>query len=245
MASNILGNPLAPPGIVTESGGALSILTDGDVDIGKARIFSLSGGDIVIWSSHGNIAAGTAAKTVTTAPPTRVLIDPQTGVVETDLAGLATGGGIGTLKRNASDPDANVDLIAPNGFVDAGDAGIRSTGNLTIAAVQVLNADNISVQGTSSGVPAAAPAAAPNIGGLSSAAAATAGANSAGQEAATQSRQQAGQDDTPSIITVDVLGYGGGEDSAVPETSASAVSPAASSMDSAARDDDENRRRGL
>jgi len=245
MATNILGNPLAPPGIVTESGGALSILTDGDVDIGKARIFSLSGGDIVIWSSNGNIAAGTAAKTVTTAPPTRVLIDPQTGVVETDLAGLATGGGIGTLKRNASDPDANVDLIAPNGFVDAGDAGIRSTGNLTIAAVQVLNADNISVQGTSSGVPAAAPAAAPNIGGLASAAAATAGANSAGQEAATQSRQQAAQDETPSIITVDVLGYGGGEDSAVPDTSASAAPAAASSMDSAARDDEENRRRGL
>jgi hypothetical protein len=32
------------------------------------------------------------------------------------------------------------DLIAPSGFVDAGDAGIRSSGNLNIAALQILNA---------------------------------------------------------------------------------------------------------
>ena len=65
------------------------------------------------------------------APPTRVLIDPQSGAVQTDLAGLATGGGIGVLATVAGVAPGNVDLIAPVGVVDAGDAGIRSSGNLT------------------------------------------------------------------------------------------------------------------
>ncbi len=47
----------------------------------------------------------------------------------------------------------NVDLIAPDGNVNAGDAGIGSAGNLTIAAQHVLGADNIQVGGVSSGVP--------------------------------------------------------------------------------------------
>jgi Filamentous haemagglutinin family outer membrane protein len=44
-------------------------------------------------------------------------------------------------------------LLPPRGTVDAGDAGIRVSGNLVIAAFQVLNANNIQVQGTSVGVP--------------------------------------------------------------------------------------------
>ena len=37
--------------------------------------------------------------------------------------------------------------------MNAGDAGIRVAGNLNIAAVQVIGAGNISVVGTSTGVP--------------------------------------------------------------------------------------------
>ena len=36
---------------------------------------------MIIWSSDGNIAAGSASKTVASAPPTRVLIDPQSADV--------------------------------------------------------------------------------------------------------------------------------------------------------------------
>jgi hypothetical protein len=46
-----------------------------------------------------------------------------------------------------------VNLIAPKGTVNAGDAGIRVAGNLNIAAVQVIGASNITVVGTSTGVP--------------------------------------------------------------------------------------------
>ena len=49
------------------------------------------------------------------APPTRVLVDPQSADVKTDLAGLATGGGIGVLESVAGVPPADIDLIAPDG----------------------------------------------------------------------------------------------------------------------------------
>jgi hypothetical protein len=166
----------------------------------------------VIWSSEGDIAAGAAAKTVATAPPTRVLIDPQSGTIETDLSGLATGGGIGVLSTVEGTEPGDVDLIAPNGFVDAGDAGIRASGNLNIAAVQVLNADNISTGGTSVGVPTAPTVAAPNVGGLTSGASSSAAANSAASQVSQQGKpQDKPLDESPSTISVEILGYGGGE----------------------------------
>jgi filamentous hemagglutinin len=106
----------------------------------------------------------------------------------------------------------DVDLIAPNGTVDAGDAGIRASGNLNIAAAQVLNADNISVSGTSAGVPASAPPAAPNVAGLSSASSSSAATSNAAQDVTRQAEsQQAEAEQLPSTVTVEVLGYGGGE----------------------------------
>ena len=216
MASDIFGNPLTPPGIVTEYGGPISIYTDKSVDIGQARIFTLRGGNILIWSTSGNIAAGTAPKTVVTAPPTRVVIDATSADVKTDLGGLATGGGIGVLASVPSVLPGDVDLIAPSGVVDAGDAGIRATGNLTIAATAVLNASNIQVGGTSTGVPSAPQVAAPNFGALGA-------ANNASGSAATTANdltrpsQQEPPEPSPSIITVEVLGYGGSGDDQPPQ----------------------------
>ena len=211
IASTIKDPSSTPPGVLTEYGGAVQILAMGDVSIGKGRIFTLRGGDITIWSSTGDIAAGTSAKTVVSAPPTRVVVDVQSAVVKTDLAGLATGGGIGVLAAVESVPAGDVYLIAPEGVVDAGDAGIRATGDLTIAATAVINADNISISGSSSGVPTTAAPAAPAVSGLSSGTT-TAATNSAAESVAQQSQApKESIEKSPSLITVEVLGYGGGE----------------------------------
>lgn len=214
LAQQISRDSLVPPGIITESGGGINIFTRDDVNLGVSRIFTLRGGDIMIWSSTGNIAAGASSKTVQSAPPTRVLIDPTSADVATDLAGLATGGGIGVLATVVGVPPGSVDLIAPLGTIDAGDAGIRATGNLNLAAVSVLNASNISVGGSSSGAPAAPAVSAPNIGGLTAASNTAASNNAAAATSASQqnaAKPQVAQP-LPNIITVEVLGYGGGED---------------------------------
>lgn len=222
LASINTGSSLTPPGIITESGGGINIFTRKSVDIGIGRIFTLRGGDVTIWSDQGDIAAGFSAKTVASAPPTRVLIDPQSGAVETDLAGLATGGGIGVLASVEGIPPGNVDLIAPKGVIDAGDAGIRSTGNLNLAATRVLNANNISAGGNTTGAPPAPPPpAAPNVSGATAASAASAG-NNASAQAATKPPSDQPKDEAPSVISVEVLGYGGGDAPAEEEPKKSA-----------------------
>ncbi len=193
-------------GILTQHGGNISIFADGTVSLGTSRIFTLQGGNEVVWSTTGNIAAGSGSKTVHSAPPTRVLVNPQSANVENDLAGLATGSGIGVLETLASVPPGNVDLIAPVGIVDAGDAGIRASGNLNIAARLVLNASNIQVGGTSAGLPPAP--AAPNLAPLTAASAASAAASTSASEVTNNSGAQGQGSGVPSIISVDIISYG-------------------------------------
>jgi hypothetical protein len=205
---NAGGAQAADQGILTQHGGNINIFTHNSVNVGTSRIFTLRGGNEIIWSTVGDIAAGSSSKTVLAAPPTRVLIDPQSADVETDLAGLATGGGIGVLEEVAGVPPADVDLIAPNGTINAGDAGIRVSGNLNLAALVVLNANNINVGGTSTGIPTIAP---PNISGLTNASNTVAASSNAAQQL-TQNNAAQPQEDVPSIISVEVLGYGGSDD---------------------------------
>lgn len=213
LANTTTGNTLAPPGIITAAGGNISIFANNNVDIGIGRIFTLRGGDEIIWSTTGNIAAGSSSKTVQSASPTRVRLDPQSASVQTDLSGLATGGGIGVLNTVKGVRPGDVDLIAPAGTVDAGDAGIRVSGNLNIAATQVLNAGNISVNGSSIGIPAPVSVGA-NVGSLTSASTTAVATSSTTPQAPTaqENRETAISENIPTIFTVEVIGYGGDSD---------------------------------
>jgi hypothetical protein len=93
--------------------------------------------------------------------------------------------------------------------VDAGDAGIRVSGNLVVAAAQVLNADNIQVQGQKIGVPLAQTV---NVGALTTAGAAAGAVSKVAQDMANQQQNDA-LGKQPSIISVQVLGFGDGSTS--------------------------------
>jgi hypothetical protein len=194
-------------GIVTRRGGDVRIMADGNIDLFTSRVFTLQGGSITMWTSAGSITAGTGSKTsVFDAPLTYAMSND--GVVTVNTFGLQTGAGIGVLDAlQGADPDrprSRIDLIAPVGEVNAGDAGIRVTGDLNIAALAVVGLENIQVtEGAATGVPQVE---APNLALLATTSQLTAAATQEGIVPSAAAAQKA-LADLPSIITVEVVGY--------------------------------------
>lgn len=145
-------------GITTASGGAINIYAGGDINVNESRVMTFRGGDIMAWSDRGNINAGRGSKTtVNAAPPT---LNDRGELV---FSPPAVGSGLRALSY---DPDGfdgpleapepgDIDIFAPDGEVDAGEAGIAG-GKVTIGAVTVANVGNIDAGGGSVGLPAAA-----------------------------------------------------------------------------------------
>jgi len=142
----------AGDGLVTLASGHINVFAHDDVVVNRSRLLSFvpeatrQGSDQIVWSTIGDIDAGRGAKTVRvpSAPIVRTDADANTAMFErSDMSGS----GIGTIG------DGDVTLVAPEGTVNAGDAGIRVAGNIWVAALQVLNADNIEVEGEAFGLP--------------------------------------------------------------------------------------------
>ncbi len=161
-------------GIVAATTGNVSTFTYGDLQIDQSRLFAANGGDITVWSTDGNIDAGAGAKTSISAPEVNIAYDSN-GQPTTSLRAAIAGSGIEALAATPGVSPGNVYLFAPRGVVNAGDAGIVA-GNLTVAATAVIGANNITVSGTSVGVPLAPPALGANFAGASSTAGSTAAA---------------------------------------------------------------------
>ena len=139
-------------GILVLGQGTIEGFANDSFEVNQSRILTLEGGDIVLWASNGNIDAGKGAKTASAAPPPVVETDSFGNTVINPVNDI-TGSGIGQLLTGPNQTAGLVNLIAPKGTVNAGDAGIRVAGDLNIAAVQVIGASNITVSGTSTGVP--------------------------------------------------------------------------------------------
>ena len=201
-------------GIVAQDFGAVRAFTRGNFEVNESRVFTLRGGDILLWSSKGDIDAGRGAKTALSAPAPVLITTPTGQTIFRVLAVRGSG-----IRGILTDPDVkpgDVDLIAPEGFVNAGDAGIGSAGNITIAAVGVRGPGNIDIGGKATGVPTV------DTGGLN---AGVAGAGNSSQDAtkstdemtkkiaeSTQLSDSLKQAFKPTFITVEVIGLGEEED---------------------------------
>jgi hypothetical protein len=139
------------------------------------------------------------------------------GTVSLNFAGSAAGSGIRTIQVDPNVAPGNVDLIAPVGTVNAGDAGIGAAGNINIAAASVIGVSNINFGGTATGVPAEVSSAGAALSGASAAASgasnaatSTVAGNAAEKEAAAPMSEAA-------LSWLDVFVTGLGEENCKPD----------------------------
>ncbi|WP_420970617.1 filamentous haemagglutinin family protein [Bradyrhizobium sp. B120] len=199
--------PGADAGLITQGAGNIQIYSQNSVLMGLSRIMTTFGGNIVIWSAEGDINAGRGAKTTVIYTPPKRAYDNYGNVTISPVV-PSSGAGIATLQPIPEVARGTVDLIAPLGTVDAGEAGIRASSFVNIAALHIVNAANIQAQGGVIGVPQVQ---APNMGALSEA------SNTAGAAAKQAAVPPPQTNEQPSVIIVEVLGYGGGDGSDEPK----------------------------
>jgi hypothetical protein len=200
-------------GIVAQTSGNVDAFSYSDFQVNQSRVFAADGGDILVWSTEGNIDAGRGAKTAISAPALNIVYDSN-GQPNVTLRAAIAGSGVQALTGTPGISPGNVYLFAPHGVVNANDAGIVA-GNLTIAATAVLGASNISVSGTAVGVPVTPPALGASFAGASSTAGATSNVaeNFSGANAAAGSTPVA----DAAISWLDVFVTGLGEENCKPD----------------------------
>lgn len=152
-------------GIFTSQGGGINIYSGNDLNVNESKVMTFFGGDITVWS-EGDINAGRGSRTAVSASPPSAVYDPITREYVFKFDPPAVGSGIravtydpnitpgGTL---ATPAPGNIYLFAPQGVIDAGEAGIAG-GRVVLGATEVLNARNISFSVGSVGVPASSDA---------------------------------------------------------------------------------------
>ncbi|MNX23867.1 Heme/hemopexin-binding protein precursor [compost metagenome] len=196
---------VAPPstaGVLSMGSGDIDVYSLGSVLLGQSRVFTTFGGDLLMWSAEGDINAGRGSKSTAVYQPPRRVYDGY-GKVTLSPPTQNAGAGIATLNPIPEIPAGDVDLIAPLGTIDAGEAGIRVSGDVNLAALQVVNAANIQVKGDAVGIPAVA---AVNTGALTAASSASSSVVAEAARLAERARPKTG--DIPAIITSRFLGFG-------------------------------------
>jgi filamentous hemagglutinin family protein len=138
-------------GIVAESVGDVNALVYKDFEVNQSRVFAANGGNILVWSTDGDIDAGRGSKTAISAPPPTITVDANGKILVTASPALA-GSGIQALTTTPGTKAGTVSLFAPNGVINANDAGIVA-GNFVGGANSILGVNNISFSGTALGLP--------------------------------------------------------------------------------------------
>lgn len=201
-------------GIATLAAGDVQAFLRDDFNVNESRVFAADGGDILVWSNLGDIDAGRGARSAISVPANQFQFDSQ-GRVKLTVPPPIQGSGIRAFTTTPGRKFGDTDLVTPRGVVNASEAGIESAGNITIAAVAVLGAENIKAGGAAVGVPSA------NVGVVSAGVAGAAGAANAASRSAMDGSSGAGRADgsasglgesAVSFISVDFLGFGDEED---------------------------------
>lgn len=201
-------------GIVAQREGRIDAFTRDDFAVNLSRVFTLAGGDIMLFSHEGNIDAGRGAKSALAAPPPSISYDEKGNLI-VEFPNAIQGSGIRTVASGDGEA-GDVYLFAPQGAIIAGDAGIDSGGDGFIDA-PIIPTDNIKIGGTSIGVPTASASLAAGLTGVSNL---SASSNKVAEESTSsigKTSEEAGFANTPmGFLNVELVGFGGGVTTTAP-----------------------------
>lgn len=190
-------------GIVNQGTGNVNLFARNNINVNQSRVFAMGGGDVVGWSSKGDVDAGKGAKSSISAPKPKNKKDAKGNIV-TIFPPIVSGSGIQAIGGGS------VYLAAPEGVIDAGEAGI-SGNKVIIAATAVIGASNIQSTGGTVGVPTTAVAAVVPT-GAEAAAASAAKSSTQDNDVSKNDNSDAARSKLKSKVTVlsaDVVGFGG------------------------------------
>ncbi len=116
------GDPDAPKGIFTTSGGSISVTANGDVNVDGSRIAAYDGGNINIESLNGDVNAGTGGEGFVTF--NALQLDPATGQLVSLPASIPGSGILATTVFGSDATLGNITINAPDGNVNASYGGV-------------------------------------------------------------------------------------------------------------------------
>lgn len=187
-------------GVVAYGLGSTNLWSTGNQLLGQSRVFTLDGGNIIMWASAGDVNAGIGSQTSVTYNAPAYVYDATGGVFVTPPS-TASGAGIGALQVIPGAAAGSVNLVAPIGTVDLGEAGARAAGNLNLLGRVLANTANAQ----------AGRVATSNVSVTTSSvqALAASSANAASTAAAGADDKRKSDKQDPSVIEVEVVSIGG------------------------------------
>ncbi len=194
-------------GIVAQREGKIDAFVRDDFEVNLSRVFTLAGGDVMLFSEQGDIDAGRGAKSALAAPAPIISFD-ENGNTLVEFPNAIQGSGIRTVASGDGEA-GDVYLFAPQGAIDAGDAGISSGAGGIFDAPIISN--NIDVGGVAVGLPTASASIAAGLTGVSNLSASSSKMAEESTSSIGKTSEEAGFSDTPmGFLNIELLGFGGG-----------------------------------
>ena len=122
--------PDVPKGIFTTSGGNISVVANGDVNVNGSRIAAYNGGSVTVLSKTGDVNAGSGGAGYISV--NSLQFDPHTGQLVLDASGqpqtisfsIAGSGILATTLYGSDATLGNILVEAPNGNISASKGGV-------------------------------------------------------------------------------------------------------------------------